>query len=288
MRRPFNLSGDDFYPLTQVRHGELTYDQKIKYRARHGIPRTIDQWIELAKGHILAPTGDLNGHNCDPSLEYLLWEDDVECVLKVIHKEVCGQKTYVDLDLVKLIISQGAMEGPTQHPDEFTLTLHLRIPPTSGFLMFYWHSPVVVIDKYTGNAQDTVAPDWLQTVQIERRFWQRRALMLKMLIHFVHNIPQKERVMSRVACWCRAMSVSNIISTESIHTIDGPIIDTCIWPVDLYPSRALRQSHLATQYASIQASHVRSLPRRVTEAKRGLQPRSPSWRSNSTYRTNLK
>ena len=73
--------------------------------------------------------------------------------------------------------------------------------------------------------------------------------------YITHSIPQNESVMSRVTCWCRAMSVSNIISTESINTY-GPILDTS---VDLYPSRALRQSHLAMQYASIQASRVRSL-----------------------------
>jgi len=147
------------------------------------------------------------------------------------------------------------MEGPTQDPDKFTLILYLCIPPTSGFLMFYWHSPVVVIGKYTGDTWDTLAPDWLQTVQIECQFWQRRTLMLEMMIHFVHNIPQNERVMSQVACWCRAMSVSNIISTESINTY-GPILDTCIWFVDLYPSRTLCQSHLTMQYTLIQASHV--------------------------------
>ena len=93
-----------------------------------------------------------------------------------------------------------------------------------------------------GNTQDTVTPNLLQTVQIECHFWQRGTLMLKMLIHFIHNIPQKETVMSQVACWCRAMSVSNIISTESIHTINGPIIYICIWSIDLYPSQALCQS----------------------------------------------
>ncbi|KAF8914284.1 hypothetical protein CPB84DRAFT_1841011 [Gymnopilus junonius] len=166
IRRPFSLSGNDFYPLVQVRPGEMTYDQKVKYRARHGIPGTIDQWIELAKTHILAPTGYLDGHNHGPSLEYLLWQDDVECILKVIHKE-------------------GALEEPFQDPDEFTLMLRLCVPPTSGFLMFYWHSPIVVIDKYTGELRTH-----------------------SHLIGFKPCRPSaNERVMSRVTSWCKAMSI---------------------------------------------------------------------------------
>lgn len=87
IRRPFSLSGNDFYPLTHIRNiKEMTYVEKVAYRAKHGIPGTIDQWIEDEKGHTKAPTADPLKRG--PSLQNLLWQDDVECILNIIRKEV--------------------------------------------------------------------------------------------------------------------------------------------------------------------------------------------------------
>ena len=88
LRRPFTgrLSANDFYPLTHARTKEMTYDEKVAYRAEHGIPSTIDKWIEDEKTHTKAPTA--NPHKRGPSLKYPLWQDDVECILNVIRKEV--------------------------------------------------------------------------------------------------------------------------------------------------------------------------------------------------------
>jgi hypothetical protein len=99
IRCPFSLSDNDFYPLIHIRTKEMTYDEKVAYRAKHCIPGTIDKWIADEKTHTKAPTAD--PHKRGPSLKYLLWQDDVECILNVICKEVFD-KTY--LGVASLII----------------------------------------------------------------------------------------------------------------------------------------------------------------------------------------
>ena len=64
----------------------MTYDKKVTYRVKHSVPSTIDKWIADGKTHTKAPTTNPQRHG--PSLKYLLWQDDVECVLNVIRKEV--------------------------------------------------------------------------------------------------------------------------------------------------------------------------------------------------------
>ena len=44
------------------------------------------------------------------------------------------------------------------------LTLCVRVPPTTSFLMYYWHSPTMVIDQYTRDSHDKHSPQWLETV----------------------------------------------------------------------------------------------------------------------------
>jgi hypothetical protein len=83
---PSSLSGNDFYPLIHIRTKEMTYDEKIAYRAKHCIPDTIDKWIADEKTHTKGPTADPLKRG--PSLKNLLWQDDVECILNVIRKEV--------------------------------------------------------------------------------------------------------------------------------------------------------------------------------------------------------
>jgi hypothetical protein len=83
---PFSLSGNDFYPLIHIRTKYMTYDEKVAYRAKHGVPGTIDKWIADGKACTKAPTAD--PHKRGPTLKYLLWQDDVECSLSVIRKEV--------------------------------------------------------------------------------------------------------------------------------------------------------------------------------------------------------
>ena len=112
------------------------------------------------------------------------------------------------LSIVELTNRQGLVKGGLQDPDEFTLTLRLRVPLTTSFLMYYWQSPTVVIDQYTGEICDKFSPEWLETAQTERRFWQSHALMLEMMLNFVCNIPLNSKVSTQVRSWCRAMSVS--------------------------------------------------------------------------------
>ena len=42
---------------------------------------TVDKWINEAKYYVVPPAGD--GHLPHRSLEYLLWQDKVECILNV-------------------------------------------------------------------------------------------------------------------------------------------------------------------------------------------------------------
>jgi len=87
VKHPLSFSGNDFYPLIPIHTSKkMTYDEKIAYRVKHGVPSTIDQWITDEKMHTKGPTAD--PHKRGPSLKYLLWQDDVECILNIICKEV--------------------------------------------------------------------------------------------------------------------------------------------------------------------------------------------------------
>ena len=103
-------------------------------------------------------------------------------------------RTYLGVQVVYPIFPQGVVENDVQDPDEFTLTLRVRVPPTIGFLMHYWHSPTVVIDQYMGDSHNRLSPQWLKTVQTECKFWQSHTLMLEMMLYFVRNIPHNSRV----------------------------------------------------------------------------------------------
>ena len=205
VRRSFSLNDSDFYPLIHIHAKYMIYDEKVAYRAKHGIPDTIDKWIADGKTCTKAPTAD--PHRRGPSLESLFRQDVVECIFNVICKKV-GIFDGSCPSIVELIIPQGLVKDGVQDPDEFTLTLRLRVPPTTSFLMYYWQSPTVVIDQYMGEFRDKFSPEWLKTVQTERRFWQSRTLMLEMMLNFVRDIALNSKVSIRVWSWCRAMSVS--------------------------------------------------------------------------------
>jgi hypothetical protein len=86
VKRPFGLSGNDFYPLIHINTKYMNNDDKIAYRTKHGVPGTIDKWIADGKTCTEAPTAD--PHKRGPSLKNLLWKDDVECILNIIRKGV--------------------------------------------------------------------------------------------------------------------------------------------------------------------------------------------------------
>ena len=187
----FSLSGNDFYPLIHIRTKGVTYDEKVAYRASHDVPGTIDKWIADEKMRTKHPP-------------------PIHTSVARLSKVCCGRMTFY-LDVAHFIIRQGLVEGDVQDPNEFTLTLRIRVPPTTGFLMYYCQSPTVVIDQYTGASRVKLSPEWLETMQIERRFWQSRTLMLEMMFYFVRKIPHNTKVSTRVRSWCSAMSVSNIL-----------------------------------------------------------------------------
>lgn len=47
---------------------------------------TIDKWIDEAKHYVCPPVGD--AYVPHRSLDYLLWQDNVECILNVRQKQV--------------------------------------------------------------------------------------------------------------------------------------------------------------------------------------------------------
>ncbi len=94
---------------------------------------------------------------------------------------------------------------------EHTLTLCLRVPPSSGFWAYYIHSPVVVIDKFMGESNDIDAPEWLQCQRLQRKFWQQRSLMLDLLLYFAADLAENRQIYPSVENWCRAVSVGNLL-----------------------------------------------------------------------------
>ena len=139
-------------------------------------------------------------------------------------------------------------------PKEFKLTLRLCVPPSSGFLVYYRHSPIVVIDEYTGEEDDADAPEWLRSHQLERKFWQQRSVMLDLMLYFVADLPENARLSSKVKAWCKAISVSNLYVLNGAITY--PVKGSCIWYDNLYPSTGGCQARLSIQYTWTQAAGI--------------------------------
>jgi hypothetical protein len=58
---------------------------------------TIDQWIDKAKHYVCPPVGD--PHVPHRSLDYLLWQDNVECILNVKQKQVSKSSALYKLEI---------------------------------------------------------------------------------------------------------------------------------------------------------------------------------------------
>ena len=84
-----SLCNADFYPLIQIQTKGMSYADKVAYRVQHGVPRTIDDWIASGKMCTKAPAAIPLKHG--PCRECQLWQDDVECILSIVHKEVSIQ-----------------------------------------------------------------------------------------------------------------------------------------------------------------------------------------------------
>ncbi len=98
----------------------------------------------------------------------------------------------------QLILILQEERSPTENDEEFVLALCLRVPPSSGFLAYYIHSPVVVIDKFIGEEGDVNAPQWVQSRRLEYKFWQQRSLMLDLLLYFAADMAEDDRLRSKV------------------------------------------------------------------------------------------
>ncbi|KAF9470043.1 hypothetical protein BDN70DRAFT_902429 [Pholiota conissans] len=175
-----SLCDSNFYPLVDRKTKYMTCDEKFAYRVEQGIPRTVDEWIAMGKMHTEAPIA--NPHKRGLSGEYPLWQDNVECILNVKRK--------------------GTTEA-----EGFILTLRIRVPPTTVYLLHYWQSPAVIVDQYLGGLDDKQSPNWLRTVDSECHFWQDRTVMLEMMRYFARKIVHNSRVSRRAQDWCSAMSI---------------------------------------------------------------------------------
>jgi len=65
--------------------------------------------------------------------------------------------------------------------------------------VYYRHSPIVVIDEYTGEEDDAHAPEWLRAHRLES------------------DLPENARLSSKVEAWCKAISVPASGMTTSIR-----------------------------------------------------------------------
>lgn len=72
---------EDYYPLVRVQRAP---DPPA---CRNPHTTSIDEWIELSKIHVYPPTNEQPADQ-PRSLEYLLWKDNVDCILSVKRKEV--------------------------------------------------------------------------------------------------------------------------------------------------------------------------------------------------------
>lgn len=80
-----SLCGSDFYPLIIHNHTRwMSYEEKVAYRTKHKIPRSIDEWIEGGKAYIKEPISLGTSH------KYTLLQDIVECIFNIVCKEVSG------------------------------------------------------------------------------------------------------------------------------------------------------------------------------------------------------
>ena len=121
-----------------------------------------------------------------------------------------------NLDLTRLTVDTGQsyqvlVRRLFEDHNEHTLTLRLRVPPSSGFWAYYIHSPVVVIDRFIGESSSVDAPEWLQCQRLQRKFWQQRSLMLDLLLYFAADLAENHQIHPSVENWCRRVSVSDLL-----------------------------------------------------------------------------
>ena len=73
----------------------MSKEQTAAYRAKHGVPTTIDKWIAEARVDMEEPVVDQGTSR--QSLEFLLWQDKVECILNVVRKPVSHSNLLFEL-----------------------------------------------------------------------------------------------------------------------------------------------------------------------------------------------
>jgi hypothetical protein len=90
------------------------------------------------------------------------------------------------------------------------LYINIRIHPSSGFLLYYWRSPVnVVLAKWSGEELADNMPDWVRLVGDDDgiSFWQPRGFLVELMgLVTSEEVNSSKKV--RILEWCNAISVS--------------------------------------------------------------------------------
>ncbi|KAF8158093.1 hypothetical protein B0H34DRAFT_707482 [Crassisporium funariophilum] len=153
----------------------------------------LDKWLKAA----LDDNGELVDQAAIPSSMPLLSDsilrDYIDCVLTLVKVE-------------------GAIDGPFQDPHSYSLHLHLLVPPTSGFLVYFRRSPSVILAAYIGHDTDPapLAPCWIHDIQPRDTFRQPHTNTINALAYFATK-PGNEHIINRVNEWCRVVSVRLIL-----------------------------------------------------------------------------
>ena len=102
------------------------------------------------------------------------------------------------------------MEGFFQDPHTFTLSMTVRLQPSSGFLIYFWTSPSVILATHTGHGGELYEPDWVEMLSSGPLvFRQPRSHVIEVFMVLAKS-EQNSRVAQQIARWCTAVSVSHI------------------------------------------------------------------------------
>ncbi|EDR02114.1 uncharacterized protein LACBIDRAFT_310030 [Laccaria bicolor S238N-H82] len=235
------LSSQVHEPAKPRQRTSHTPAQKAEYRrVTYGLPSPLDNWIACSldfASEPLAGDGFCAGN--------FLVQDYVTCTVKVVKVE-------------------GEIEELFQDPHTFTLYLTVHLHPSSGFLVYYWTSPTVILASYTGTGNELNAPDWVTLVSNPRSFRQPQTHIIELLMIFAAQL-ENERLSRRVLAWCFAVS-----RPSYTHLWRSPSL-TSSWSAS---PRNLRSHKTRASALTYEQSQERRL----------LLNQSPSWTSTARRR----
>ncbi|EDR11390.1 uncharacterized protein LACBIDRAFT_323939 [Laccaria bicolor S238N-H82] len=165
----------------------LTDAEREQRRRKLGLPCALDQWLHKS----LPVASNPSSEESEGIISTGLWfQDHVECT--------------------------GLVEEPFQDPPTYTLYMNIRLPPSSGFLIYYWTSPHVILDTYIGENTDLEAPDWVNLISSPRAFWQPRSHMIEVVAE-LSTTPNNEKLSAKILAWSTAVSRSSRLQDRRGH-----------------------------------------------------------------------